>query len=138
MSKEMSAQQVNDICRISHSTSMSGEMISSSDIRIDGKFTGRINTKGKLVVGENAYVEGVIVCQNADVWGEVKGEVYVEQAISLKSKSTLTGSLKSHKVGIEMGAVFNGTCNIFKPEEFKKIASELFPSVVKPAEVKKI
>ena len=139
MSKEVSVQQVNDICRISHSTVLTGDMISSSDIRIDGKFTGKICTKGKLVVGEKAFVEGVIVCNSADVWGEVKGEIFVENTLSLKAKSVYTGAVKSSKVGIEIGAIFNGTCNIITGEEFKKHSNEYFPAQTpKPAvEVKK-
>lgn len=138
MSKEVSAQQVNDICRISHSTAMTGEMVSASDIRIDGKFTGKLCTKGKLVVGEKALVDGVIVCNSADIWGEVKGDIFVESSISLKAKSVYTGAVKSSKVGIEMGAIFNGTCNIITAEEFKKYATEHFPGQnPKPAEVKK-
>lgn len=134
MSKEVSAQQVNDICRISHSTTMTGEMVSASDIRIDGKFIGKICTKGKLVVGEKALVEGVIVCNSADIWGEVKGEIFVETALSLKAKSIYTGALKSSKVGIEMGAIFNGTCNIITTEDFKKHLAEYFPALApKPA-----
>ena len=109
MSKEVSVQQVNDICRISHSTVLTGDMISSSDIRIDGKFTGKICTKGKLVVGEKAFVEGVIVCNSADVWGEVKGEIFVENTLSLKAKSVYTGAVKSSKVGIEIGTIEYGT-----------------------------
>ena len=128
MSKEVSVQQVNDICRISHSTSLSGEMISASDIRIDGKFTGKLYTKGKLVIGEKALVDGVVVCNSADIWGEMKGDIFVESSLSLKAKSVYTGAVKSSKVGIEMGAVFNGTCNIISAEEFKKYASEHFPA----------
>ncbi len=128
MSKEISAQQVNDICRISHSTSLTGEMISASDIRIDGKFTGKLYTKGKLVIGEKALVDGVVVCNSADIWGEMKGDIFVESSLSLKAKSVYTGAVKSSKVGIEMGAVFNGTCNIISSEEFKKFAVEHFPA----------
>lgn len=138
MSKDVSVQQVNDICRISHSTTLSGEMVSASDIRIDGKFTGKLYTKGKLVIGERALIEGVVVCNSADIWGEMKGEIFVESALSLKAKSLYTGAVKSSKVGIEMGAIFNGTCNIITGEEFKKHATEHFPAQnVKPAEVKK-
>ena len=114
-------------------------MISSSDIRIDGKFTGKICTKGKLVVGEKAFVEGVIVCNSADVWGEVKGEIFVANTLSRKAKSVYTGAVKSSKVGIEIGAIFNGTCNIITGEEFKKHSNEYFPAQTpKPAvDVKK-
>jgi cytoskeletal protein CcmA (bactofilin family) len=114
-------------------------MVSASDIRIDGKFTGKICTKGKLVVGEKALIDGVIVCNSADVWGEVKGDIFVESSLSLKAKSVYTGAVKSSKIGIEMGAIFNGTCNIIGGEEFKKYSLEFFPAAApKPAaEIKK-
>lgn len=120
--------QVNEICRISRATEMTGDLISSSDIRIDGKFTGKICTKGKLVIGETSYVEGTLLCQSADIWGEVKGDIFVEEAMTLKASSKYTGHLKSSKICIEMGAIFNGPCNIITTEEFKKISAELLPA----------
>lgn len=119
--------QVNEICRISRNTQMTGDLISSSDIRIDGKFTGKICTKAKIVIGEASVVEGIVLCQSADIWGEVKGDVYVEEAITLKSSAKLTGTLKSSKLCIEMGAIFNGPCNIIGVQEFKKISDEFLP-----------
>lgn len=127
MSKDI-VPQVNEICRISRATEMTGDLISSSDIRIDGKFTGKICTKAKLVVGETSYVEGTILCQSADIWGEVKGDIFVEESITLKSSAKYTGHLKASKVCIEMGAIFNGPCNIINAQEFKKISQELLPS----------
>lgn len=126
MTKE-SVPQVNEICRISRTTEITGDLISSSDIRIDGKFSGNIHTKGKLVVGESAHVNGKIVCQSADIWGDVKGDIFVEECMTLKATGKFEGVLKSFKICVEMGAVINGSCNIITPEEFKKLSGELFP-----------
>lgn len=119
--------QVNEICRISRNAEVSGDLISSSDIRIDGKFVGKIHTKGKLVIGESAFVEGKMVCQSADIWGDVKGDIFVEDSLTLKAPGKFNGQLKSSKICIEMGAVINGPCNIIAQEEFKKLSGEIFP-----------
>ena len=49
---------MNEVSRISAGTVFNGEISSSNDIRIDGQFEGRINSKGRLVVGERAVVNG--------------------------------------------------------------------------------
>ncbi len=124
MPKAEYSPQVNEICRLSRTTKMSGVMISESDIRIDGYFEGQIVTKGKLVIGENAIVTGTTVCQSIDLWGEMKGDMLIEEHTVLKSKAKFNGTLKTSKICIEMGAVFNGPCNIITSAEFNKLAKE--------------
>lgn len=127
MPKAEYSPQVNEICRLSRTTKMSGVMISASDIRIDGIFEGQIITKGKLVIGENALVTGTIVCQSVDLWGEMKGDMLIEEHTVLKSNAIFNGTLKTSKICIDMGAVFNGPCNILTTEEFNKLAKEFAP-----------
>lgn len=117
--------QSNDICRISRGTTITGVITSTSDIRIDGVFEGTVYTKGKLVIGESSKVKGKVLCGSCDLWGMVEGEIYVEDLINLKNKSTLTGSLKAPKLGIEVGAIFNGNCNIITKDQFNKYLSEI-------------
>ena len=81
--------QVNEICRISRGTSITGDITSISDIRVDGQVEGKLYTNGKLVVGENAYVSGKIACQTCDVWGKISGDIYVQDIINLKAISSL-------------------------------------------------
>jgi cytoskeletal protein CcmA (bactofilin family) len=47
--------------------------------------------------------------------------------INLKNKSVLTGSLKTPKLGIEVGAIFNGNCNIITKDQFNKYLNEIVP-----------
>ena len=63
---------LNDVSRISAGTVFSGEVTSSGDVRIDGKFDGRLTSKGRLAVGEKATVNGEVICQNVDFWGKME------------------------------------------------------------------
>ena len=69
------------INRIVEGTAFQGEIHCESNIRIDGSFTGSINTKGRLVVGPTGKVEGDIVCQNSEIEGSVKGKLQVRDGV---------------------------------------------------------
>ena len=59
---------INEVSRIATGTVFKGEIESKSDIRIDGTFDGKINSTGRVVVGEGANVKGEIVCGDADIF----------------------------------------------------------------------
>ena len=73
MAKSEPNVNVNSISRISAGTIIKGEIQSPYDIRIDGIFDGKVQSKGRVVVGETATVKGDIVCENVDLWGKVEG-----------------------------------------------------------------
>ena len=93
-------------------TVINGDVQSKSDIRIDGILKGSVITKGKLVVGSSGVVEGDVVCENADISGEIKAKITVSQLLSLKSTSKLNGDIVTNKLSIEPGASFSGSCSM--------------------------
>lgn len=93
-------------------TSIEGDITTNGDMRIDGALTGTINVKGKLVVGPSGFVEGEIICQNADISGTLKGKIGVAELLSLKSSSKLNGDIITNKIAIEPGATFSGSCSM--------------------------
>ena len=60
MAKLETEVNVNSISRISAGTIIKGEIMSPYDIRIDGTFEGKVQTKGRVVIGEKANVLGDI------------------------------------------------------------------------------
>ena len=70
MAKMEPTVNVNSISRISAGTVIKGEIQSPYDIRIDGTFEGKVQTKGRVVVGESADVKGDVICENIDLWGK--------------------------------------------------------------------
>ena len=86
MAKSEPNLNVNSISRISSGTIIKGEILSPYDIRIDGTFEGKVQTKGRVVVGETAFVKGDIICENIDLWGKVDGNLFVKDTLSLMEK----------------------------------------------------
>ena len=93
-------------------TTILGDITSSGDIRVDGTLNGSINTKGKVVVGSTGIVEGDVVCQNADISGELKAKISVSELLVLKSTAKLDGDIITNKLAIEPGATFSGSCSM--------------------------
>ncbi len=98
--------------RIVEGTVIQGDITSESNIRIDGKHTGTIQTKGRLVVGSNGHIEGEIRCANADIEGTFIGKISVSEQLALKSTAKLEGDIITGKLSIEPGAKFSGSCSM--------------------------
>jgi cytoskeletal protein CcmA (bactofilin family) len=97
---------------IGSGTAIKGDIITNSDIRIDGIIEGNIKVKGKLVVGGSGKIEGEIQCQNAEIFGEIIGQISVSELLSLKATAKLNGDIITNKLSIEPGAIFSGTCKM--------------------------
>ena len=122
MAKVEPVVNVNSISRISTGTVIKGEIVSPYDIRIDGTFEGKVNSKGRVVVGESAYIKGDIICENIDLWGKVDGGVFVKDTLSLKEGCVVNGNLHIKKLSVELGATFNGNCKMISDSDFDKVA----------------
>lgn len=101
---------------IGSGTDIIGDINSNGDFRIDGFLKGTIKSSGKVVVGSTGKVEGEIICQNADISGEVKAHLKVHELLSLKASAVVSGDIMTNKLAIEPGAVFTGACSMGNQE----------------------
>jgi cytoskeletal protein CcmA (bactofilin family) len=110
-SKEVN-DQPNKLNRFVDGTNIKGDIVSDSNIRIDGELIGNVTTTAKLVIGTTGKISGDIICLNADIEGTVKGTIKVDGFLLLKSTSKFYGDIVTAKLGVENGAEFNGTCKM--------------------------
>jgi cytoskeletal protein CcmA (bactofilin family) len=103
-----------NVNRICEGTEITGSVKSSTDFRIDGKIEGNINCGGKIIIGEKGYIKGEVVSKNMEISGKVEGTISIEGLLSLKSTAVVEGEITTGKLFIEVGAVFNGNCNMSK------------------------
>lgn len=101
---------------IAQGTHITGTIETNSDIRIDGILDGNLSCQGKVVIGQQGSITGDIICNNADIHGNVEGKVQVSDTLSLKATSTLTGDIHTKILSIEPNAVFNGSCEMLRRE----------------------
>lgn len=104
---------------ISEGTSIKGDIVSLGDIRIDGTLIGKIETKGRLVIGPKGKIEGEINCNSVEAAGLIKGKVVVHELFNMKSSAQVFGDITIGKLSIEPGSSFTGNCSMGgnKPEK---------------------
>ena len=112
MAKIYNENETNGINIIGIGTKITGDINSNGDIRVDGSLTGKVTTKGKVVIGETGKVKGEIKCKNSDVEGSIEGKITVAQLLALKAKSRINGDIIANKLAIEPGCQFTGNCDM--------------------------
>ena len=96
--------------RIVEGTTITGDIISLADFRLDGHLVGNFQSNGKIVIGPAGSVKGYIVCQNADIEGKFEGKIEVMELLNVKANSSINGEVICGKLGVEPGAEFTATC----------------------------
>lgn len=91
-------------------TEISGDLVTRGDIRIDGKITGDVTSKAKVVVSASGEVFGNIFSESAEVSGKVKGNINTTEILFLKATANFTGDIASNKLVVESGANLIGNC----------------------------
>jgi cytoskeletal protein CcmA (bactofilin family) len=126
MAKTYNENETNGINIIGIGTKITGDVNSNGDIRVDGSLSGKLITKGKVVIGETGKVKGEINCKNSDVEGSIEGKITVSQLLSLKAKARIHGDIIATKLAIEPGCQFTGNCdmNVASPPDEKSIQPE--------------
>lgn len=97
---------------IGKGTILEGDIQTFGNIRIEGRLSGNVKSKSKVVLSDSSAVDGSILAQNAEVAGEVKGSVEVSELLILRSSATVHGDILTNKLVVESGATFNGSCKM--------------------------
>lgn len=110
--KSTQSSETPSVNLIGLGTTITGDVQSSGDIRIDGTLVGNLHTKGKIIIGNSGKIEGDINCVNADLFGTIKGNIKVSELLTLKASANLIGDIATNKLSIEPGANFTGACSM--------------------------
>lgn len=113
--------------RLVEGTKIIGDIISESNIRIDGEVQGNVTTSSKVVIGENGFVKGNLNCQEADIEGKIEGVLMIEGLLILREQGKVIGDIHTAKLHIEEGAVFLGACKMTSAGNFAKSNSRISP-----------
>jgi cytoskeletal protein CcmA (bactofilin family) len=89
-----------------------GKLSFEGTVRIDGKFTGQIQSGDVLVVGEGAKISAEISCGTIIVHGEVQGDVKAKNAVELHQPARMKGNIETPSLMIEKGVAFEGQCKM--------------------------
>jgi len=98
---------------IGKGTLITGDLVSDGDIRIDGIIDGNLKSSGKVIIGKEGKIKGTVTCDFADIEGEFIGKITVNQLLTLKASSNISGETIIGTLAVEPGATFvNTTCTM--------------------------
>jgi len=99
--------------------SMQGTLIFKDyvNLRINGTFEGVLNTKGNLMIGEQAVVNADITGDSIVIAGKVNGNITALKDLKLISPARVIGDIRSPLLSIAEGAIFDGTSRMLSRAE---------------------
>ncbi len=123
--KKFRAPKVSTV--IGEGTSISGDILFSGGIHLDGKVKGDISAEAgqevSLTVSEKGEIVGDVRVTHLVLNGQVIGDVYVSGRVELAPQAKVTGSLYYNLLEMAMGAEVNGQL-IHSNEDFLNPADD--------------
>lgn len=92
-----------------------GDVTFRGALRIDGRLEGASMCGETLIVGENGLIDAEIRVERLQVRGQVRGNIAARRWVELLDTSQVTGTIRTPRLTIWRGAVFNGTCEMPAP-----------------------
>lgn len=93
-------------------TTVNGEIETDTDIRIDGKIIGSLNSKAKVIIGPSGIIDGKVKCVNAVIEGTFKGNIEVKEVLVVTETAKVEGDVFAAKLKVNQGAHFNVSCSM--------------------------
>ncbi len=92
---------------IGEGSEFKGEVNVKETIRIDGFLEGDVRADW-VIVGETGKIVGNIDSRGTVVGGTVEGNIDADEIVELKHKSRVFGEIRTAKLAVSEGAVFEG------------------------------
>lgn len=87
-----------------------GKLQFRQSLQINGKFQGKIDTEGHLVVGPSAQVVADVEAATVTIQGDLQGNINARQKVDLLNNARLTGDVRTPDLEIQSGSKFSGNC----------------------------
>lgn len=93
-------------------SSLEGTLKVENSVRVDGRIKGHVATTDSLVIGKEGEIDGEIIAKNAIIGGRVRGKISATGKVVLEAKAFFQGEMKTARLVIDDGAVFDGRCSM--------------------------
>lgn len=98
-------------------TNFQGVLKFRESLKIDGKFEGEIVSPGYLVVENGAVVTANIKVGSIVIGGIVRGNIEASEKLEMLATGQVFGNIRTAKLKIADGVVFEGKCEMIKSPE---------------------
>ena len=117
---------------LGRATTFTGDLKFDSSLRIEGRYSGRIESPGTLRIASGARVEADIAVGSVVVAGTVVGNINASRSLEIEATGKVVGNIRTPSLKVAEGVSFHGRCDMLpggegvdifsaKPEKLKKI-----------------
>lgn len=89
---------------------ISGNINSVGFTKIDGDVKGNIASKGRVVISQNARVQGNVRGTSVVVGGVINGDIIAPMGVQLSASAVVLGAIVTRHLIMEDGVLFSGFC----------------------------
>ena len=86
-----------------------GKLVFKGQVRIDGKYSGQIQTDEILIIGASAKVNAEISAGTVVISGTVEGIIRATSVVELHKGAKVKGTIEAPNVTMEREVTFDGT-----------------------------
>lgn len=115
--------------RLVSGTSLDGNLTTESSLRVDGTINGDVVCKGKIVLGVDGTIIGNVISTQAEIEGNVEGDIQVEDLLILQKTAIVKGAIQTGRLVIDDGAQIGGNV---QTGDLPKVNSQSKTSKQKP------
>ncbi|MBI3635789.1 MAG: polymer-forming cytoskeletal protein, partial [Candidatus Rokubacteria bacterium] len=91
-----------------------GKYTFSGTVMLNGKFSGEIESRDTLIIGEKGVVNATIRAGAVVINGEVVGNVLASERVELRGSARVFGDVEAPVIVVEEGVLFEGHCRMTK------------------------
>lgn len=86
-----------------------GKLVFKGQVRIDGKYSGHIQTDEVLIIGASARVNAEIAAGTVVISGQVEGVIRASGVVELHKGAKVKGTIEAPNITMEREVTFDGT-----------------------------
>ena len=101
-----------------------GDVSFRGALRIDGRVEGASVRGEALIIGERGHIDAEIHVERLQVSGHVRGNITAQRWVELLDTSQVTGTIRTPRLTIWRGAIFNGKCEMPTPSASENSGAE--------------
>ncbi len=103
---------------IGNGVKLKGEITDADEVQIDGSADITVSADN-LIIGSTGNLKGTIQTANADVWGDIDGDLKVSGTLTIQEQGSVSGSVEYQSLQIKLGGKIKG--DVKASDKIKKI-----------------
>lgn len=112
---------------------ITGDIVSSEDLLIEGEVSGTVSLKDhELVVGNSGKLQANVNAKTVRIEGEVRGDINGQERVIISASGNVEGNLIAPRVILEDGGRFKGSIDMGSTAKAAATAPKAAPAATAP------